>query len=335
MKAAKRGQTPGIENIVIEQVAEPGEPGPGEVRVRIHANSLNFHDYAVAAGMMPSEAGRLLLSDGAGVVESVGAGVTTLKAGDHVVSCFFPDWEDGPCPVTGFARTPGDGIDGYATPWVVRPASFFTLAPQGWSHAQSATLTTAGLTAWRALVVNGGLKAGDDVLILGTGGVSLFALQLAQMMGARVFATSSSDEKLARLKTMGVHAGVNYRQHQDWGKQIWELTGGRGVDHVIEIGGPGTLANSIDAVAIGGHIALIGVFTGLAGEVPTAQLMAKQAALRGITVGSRRHQQEMIRALDANRVTPLIDKSFALEELPDAFNYEYSGQHMGKIVIEQ
>jgi NADPH:quinone reductase-like Zn-dependent oxidoreductase len=199
---------------------------------------------------------------------------------------------EGPPRVADFSTVPGDGVDGYAREVVVAPATAFTHAPKGYSFAEAATLPTAGVTAWRALVVNGGLKAGDTVLVLGTGGVSIFALQIAKAMGAIVIATSSSDEKLERARTFGADHTINYRDHRDWGARVREWTGGCGVDHVVEVGGPGTLAQSIAAVAIGGHIALIGVLTGRAGEIPTAHLMAKQARLQGLIVDSRKHQTD-------------------------------------------
>src|SRR5690554_3829657 len=232
-----------------------------------------------------------------------------------------------------FATTPGDGVDGYAREQVVAKATAFTRQPAGWSHAESATLTTAGLTAWRALVVDGGLKAGDTVLVLGTGGVSIFALQFAKMMGARVIATSSSDEKLERLRELGAEHTINYREDPEWGRTVRELTGGEGVDQVVEVGGPGTLPQSIEAVRIGGHIALIGVLTGGAGEVPTAKLMARQASLRGLIVGSRRHQLEMIRAIEVSGLKPVIDREFPLEAIADAFRHQEGGRHFGKICL--
>jgi len=229
---------------------------------------------------------------------------------------------------------PGDGIDGYAREYVTVPAQFFTRAPHGWSHAEAATLTTAGLTAWRALVVEGRLKAGDTVLVLGTGGVSIFALQIARAMGAVVIATSSSDEKLERLREMGAAHGINYRTTPDWGRAVLDFTGGRGVDHVVEVGGPGTLPQSITAVRIGGHISLIGVLTGRGGEVPTAALMAKQARLQGIIVGNRRQQVEMVCGMEATSIRPVIDSLFALEDIGNAFRHEQSGRHFGKICLE-
>ncbi|CAM4041362.1 NAD(P)-dependent alcohol dehydrogenase [Vreelandella rituensis] len=334
MKAVTLKQPGGLDNLQLQDTPAPGEPGPGEIRVRIHASSLNFHDYAVVAGMIPTEEGRIPMSDGAGVVEAVGEGVEEFAVGDAVVSTFFPHWLEGPARVGNFATTPGDGVDGYAREQVIHPVEWFTHQPKGYSHAESATLTTAGLTAWRALVVDGGLKAGDSVLVLGTGGVSIFALQFARMMGARVIATSSSDAKIERLKELGAEHTLNYKNEPEWGKKVKELTNGRGVDHVIEVGGPGTLPQSIDAVRIGGHIALIGILTGREGEIPTAKLMAKQARLQGLIVGSRRNQQEMIRAIDATDMHPVIDRRFSLEDIADAFRYEEAGRHFGKICLE-
>jgi len=324
----------GLDLLKLNEVEGPGEPGPGEIRVRLHANSLNFHDYVVVSGKSPAEEGRIPMADGAGVVEAVGTGVTEFAIGDAVVSTFFPHWLDGPARVADFKTVPGDGVDGYAREQVVRPTQWFTHAPKGYTHAEAATLTTAGLTAWRALVVDGGLKPGDTVLTLGTGGVSIFALQLAKAMGATVISTSSSADKITRLKALGADHTINYREESEWGKKVQELTGGRGADHVIEVGGPGTLPQSINAVAIGGHISLIGVLTGRGGDIPTAKLMAKQARIKGLIVGSRQHQIEMIRALETTGIKPVIDCSFALDRIADAFRHQESGKHFGKICLE-
>jgi NADPH:quinone reductase-like Zn-dependent oxidoreductase len=334
MKGIVLRQPGGLDRLELVDMPDPGNPGPGEIRVRLHASSLNFHDYAVVSGMVPTADGRIPMSDGAGVVEAIGEGVTELEVGDHVVSCFFPGWHDGPPAVGDFATVPGDGVDGYARGAVVRPATWFTSAPRGYSHAEAATLTTAGLTAWRALVVDGGLKAGDVVLALGTGGVSVFALQLAKAMGATVIITSSADEKLERARTLGADHTINYRRHQDWGTRVADWTGGRGVDHVVEVGGPGTLTQSIAAVRVGGHIALIGVLTGLAGEVPTALLMRKQARLQGLIVGSRRDQKDFVRAIEATGLRPVVDRSFPLAKIASAFRHEEAGSHFGKICLE-
>ncbi|RIV78625.1 zinc-dependent alcohol dehydrogenase family protein [Pelagerythrobacter aerophilus] len=319
---------------MMEDRAEPAGPGPGEIRVALHGSSLNFHDLGVVLGRMPADDGRIPLADGAGVVESVGAGVTEFAPGDLVVSCFFPDWQDGTPTIGDFSRTPGDGIDGFAREYVVLPATAFTHAPEGYDAVEAATITTAGLTAWRALVVDGKLKAGDTVLLLGTGGVSIWALQVAKLMGATVAITSSSSEKLERARDLGADFVVNYRQQQDWGRVVRDWTGGRGVDHVVEVGGPGTLGQSIEAVRVGGHISLIGVLTGGVGEVPTAALMSKQARLQGLIVGSRREQQDFVRALGRGGIRPVVDRRFALDQLADAFRFEMSAEHFGKIGVE-
>ncbi len=334
MKAIQLRSPGGLDNLILVDLPDPGEPAPGEIRVRLHASSLNYHDLGVVTQADWQADGRIPMSDGAGVVEAVGAGVAEFKPGDHVVSCFFPTWQDGPATLGDFSTVPGDGVNGYAREMVIGPATSFTLAPKGFSHAEAATLTTAGLTAWRALVVEGGLKAGDTVLVLGTGGVSIMALQFAKLMGATVIATSSSDEKLIRARALGASHTINYKAHEDWGTQVRNWTGGRGVDHVIEVGGPGTLPQSIAAVRVGGHIALIGVLTGRGGTVPTAAMMVKQARLQGLIVGSRREQADMVRAIDASGFKPIIDRTFGLAEIAAAFRHQASGGHFGKICLE-
>ncbi|KGJ05600.1 NADPH:quinone reductase [Paracoccus halophilus] len=321
----------GLDALKFEDVADASDPGPGEVRIRLYASSLNFHDYLVVSTPGFVKSPRIPMADGAGVIDAVGEGVTEFAPGDNVVSHFFPGWIDGADGPSSFQTTPGDGVDGYAREYVTVPAYWVTRAPRGWSHAEAATITTAGVTAWRALVVNGGLKAGDWVAVLGTGGVSIYALQLAKAMGARVVATSSSDEKLERVREMGADAVVNYRKIPEWGAEIRRLTEGRGADHVIEVGGAATLAQSITAARDNGHIALIGVLTGLGGEIPTAQLMAQQQRLQGLIVGSRRHQQDFVAALEATRIRPLIDRQFPLQDIRAAFEFQASGGHFGKI----
>lgn len=334
MKAVKIGATAGLGHLEVVELPEPQAPGPGEMRVRIHASSLNYHDYSVAKNGGPAHVGRILMSDGAGVVEQVGRGVTEFNVGDRVVSTFFPTWLDGEPTEGSFATVPGDGVDGYACEIVVRPVTWFTHAPKGFSFAESATLTTAGLTAWRALVGDGHVKAGDAVLVLGTGGVSMFALQFAKAMGASVVVTSSSDDKLARARQLGADHTINYKSVAEWGDAVLGWSGGRGVDHVIELGGPGTVAQSIRAARVGGHISLIGTLTGYAGQIPTAALMIKQIRLQGLIVGSRKQQQQMIRALAVTSVRPVIDRTFALEELAEAFRFQGTGNHFGKICVE-
>ncbi len=333
MKAIRLRHPAGLDNLKHEDMAAPGDPGPGEIRVRLRASSLNYHDYIVVVGGIPTPDGRIPMSDGAGEVLAVGAGVTEFAVGDAVVSTFFPNWLDGAPIPGGFAGVTGDGADGYAREEVVAPASAFTHQPKGYSHAEAATLTCAGLTAWRALVVEGGLKAGDTVLVQGTGGVSIFALQFAKAAGATVIATSSSEEKLERLKSMGADHLINYKETPAWGAEAARLTGG-GVDHVVEIGGAGTFPESITAARIGGHISLIGVLAGFAGPIPTVQIMGKQQRVIGITVGTRRQQLDMIRAIDANGIRPVISDHFPLARLGDAFRHQESGKHFGKICVD-
>ncbi len=333
MKAITLRQPGGLDQLQRVELADPGAPGPGEIRVRIHASSLNFHDLGVVTGRLPSADGRIPMSDGAGVVEAIGEGVSEFAVGDAVVSTFFPTWLDGGPTLSDFKTVPGDGVDGYARECVVHPAHWFTHAPRGYSHEEAATLTTAGLTAWRALVVDRQLKAGDTVLVLGTGGVSIFALQFAKRMGATVIATSSSDEKLERVRTLGADHTINYRRDTDWAAKVLEYTNGRGVDQVIEVGGADTLTQSIRACRTGGHIALIGVLAGIVGQVPTVELMLRHQTLQGLIVGSRSQQRDMVRAIEATGIKPVIDRTFALEDIAEAFAHQAAGKHFGKLCL--
>ncbi len=334
MRAVRLRAPASLDNLTLTDLADPGQPGSGEIRVRLAASSLNFHDYAVVAGMIPAADGRIPMSDGAGVVEAVGEGVTQFAVGDPVVSIFFPDWIDGAPPTSAFTRVPGDGIDGYARDVVVTPHHWFTRVPAGYSAAEAATLTCAGLTAWRALFVDDAIRPGSTVLVQGSGGVSIFALQFAKAAGARVIATSSSDDKLARLKDLGADELINYKAVPAWGAKAMELTGGRGVDCVVEIGGAGTLDQSMIATRVGGHVALIGVLAGFAGPVQTALLMAKNLRVQGLTVGSRQQQLDMIAGIEANAIRPVISDHFPLEGLADAFRHQAANKHFGKIVVD-
>jgi NADPH:quinone reductase-like Zn-dependent oxidoreductase len=334
MKAIQLRAPASLDNLTLVDLADPGDPGPGEIRVRLSASSLNFHDYAVVMGMIPAADGRIPMSDGAGTVEAVGEGVTQFKPGDTVVSIFFPDWIDGAPPATAFRGVPGDGIDGYARELVVTPQHWFTRVPTGYNAAEAATLTCAGLTAWRALFVDGAVKPGSTVLVQGSGGVSVFALQFAKAAGARVIATSSSDAKLERLKALGADELINYKEVPAWGARALELTGGAGVDTVVEIGGAGTLDQSMIATHVGGHVALIGVLAGFAGPVQTALLMAKNLRVQGLTVGSRAQQLDMIAGIEANGIRPVISDHFPLDRLADAFRHQAANAHFGKIVVD-
>ncbi|MAB99991.1 MAG: alcohol dehydrogenase [Pseudomonadaceae bacterium] len=319
---------------VVERDSEVRAPQAGEISVRLHANSLNYHDFAVVSGAWGPTEDRIPMADGAGVVTAVGAGVDEFKVGDNVVSTFFPQWVDGRPHVLGFTTVPGDGIDGYAREQVTASVNSFTLAPNGWSHAEAATLTTAGLTAWRSLMDDGALQPGDTVLIQGTGGVSIFALQFAKMAGATVIATSSSDEKLKRLSDLGADHVINYRKDPKWGETALALTGGYGVDHVIDVGGPATLEQSMAAARVGGQISVIGILGGVTGDLAFVPALIKQLRLQGVLVGSRAQQQAMVRAINANGMHPIIDRHFPLSEIVEAFRYQESNQHVGKICLD-
>ncbi len=325
----------GFDKVVVGS-DQPRAPGAGEITVRLHASSLNYHDYAVVSGAWGPSEPRIPMSDGAGVVTAVGAGVTELKVGDHVVSLFFPEWPDGEPGIAqgDFSRVPGDGIDGYAREAVTVPASAFTLAPKGWSHAEAATLTCAGLTAWYALFEGGHIKPGDTVLTQGSGGVSVFALQFAKAAGATVIATTSSPAKAERLRELGADHVINYREDPAWGETARKLTGGVGVDHVVELGGPGTLAQSMLAARIGGQVSIIGILTGLEGNMSVITAIARHLHLRGVLVGNRKHQLNMIRAVEANGIRPVIDSVYPLEDIVAAFRHQESNRHFGKICLE-
>lgn len=334
VKTIRVGAPASLDSLSVDTLPDPGDPGPGEIRVKLGASSLNFHDFAVVAGLIPTAPGRIPMSDGAGIVEAVGEGVADFAVGDPALSLFFPEWNDGAPPASAFTKVPGDGIDGYAREVVVAPQHWFTRVPRGWSAAEAATLTCAGLTAWRALFVDGTTQPGSTVLIQGSGGVSVFALQFAKAAGARVIATSSSDAKLEKLKALGADELINYKEEPKWGAKALELTGGRGVDTVVEIGGAGTLDQSMIATRVGGHVALIGVLAGIVGPVQTALLMSKNLRVQGLTVGSRAQQLAMIDGVEANGIRPVISDHFPLEQLGDAFRHQIANAHFGKIVVD-
>jgi NADPH:quinone reductase-like Zn-dependent oxidoreductase len=333
VRAIKLKAPGGLNNLELMEIGA-ADPQCGEIRVRIRASSLNFHDYVVAIGLLPVADGRIPMSDGAGVVEAVGPGVTRFQPGDWVMSCFFPYWADGRADnVAKLSGVPGDNVDGFAVETVTMLDSAFTKMPNGYTFEQAATLPCAALTAWRALMVEAKVKPGDTVLVQGSGGVSVFALQFAKAAGCHVIATSSSDAKLEKLRALGADQLINYRQFENWGDRTLEITDGKGANVVVEVGGSGTLAQSVRAIAMGGHISLIGVLTGIQGEVPTAELFRKNAVISGITVGSRASQEDMVKAINTTGIEPVIDRSFGLEELAEAFRLQESQQHFGKICL--
>jgi NADPH:quinone reductase-like Zn-dependent oxidoreductase len=333
MKVVRLRAPASADNLVMTD-EEPRQPEVGEVLVRTRASSLNPHDDFVVRGIIPVAPDRVPLSDGAGEVVACGEGVTDLRAGDAVVSCFWPYWQSGEMTAATRRDIPGETVDGFGREYVCAPAHFFTRAPRGSSHTVAATLPCAGVTAWRGLVGQGRVKPGDTVLTIGSGSVSLFAVQFAKAAGARVIATSSSESKLEKLKQLGADELINSRATPEWGEHARKLTDGRGVDHVIEVGGPATFAQSMAACRLSGHIAVIGLLSGVEARVNIPALFSGQIRITGISIGSRADQEDMIRAIEANAIEPVIDRSFALTEIGGAFSYRQSPDRFGKVVIE-
>ncbi len=307
---------------------------PNEVRVKVVATSLNFRDLLVVKGLYNKRLPFPLIpfSDGAGEVIEVGELVTRVKVGDRVAAAFMQMWISGGLKREYGASALGGAVDGMLADHVVLHEEGLLHFPEHLSFEEAAALPCAGVTAWNALIETGGIKAGDTVLALGTGGVSLFALQFAKMSGARVIITSSSDEKLNKARALGASDCVNYRTHDDWDKQVLELTNGDGVDHVVEVGGAGTLDRSMKSVKPGGCISVIGVLAGGAGFSPMPLLM-KNVCAQGIYVGSRQHFENMNVAISHHKIRPVIDKVFAFNEVKEALKYMESGSHFGKIVL--
>lgn len=313
--------------------SEP-KPAPGEVLVRWRATSLNYHDYLVGNGTLPVAEGRIPMSDGAGEVIETGHGVDQWQPGDRVMSMFFPGWIDGPPTRENTAAIAGEVVDGCAVEMSAVPAATLTGIPDGYNFAEAATLPCAALTAWRALVVEGKLKAGQSVLVEGSGGMSIFALQIAKAAGATVYATTSSADKAAKLKALGATAVINYREDPKWGKTIAKMSDG-GVDHVLDVGGAATYRQSVEAARMYGKVYSIGILGGPLGEILFPKLFFKHIHLIGLAVGSREMQEEMVAAINRDGLRPVIDRRYSgLDSLSEAFDYQESGAHFGKIVVE-
>jgi NADPH:quinone reductase-like Zn-dependent oxidoreductase len=330
MRALELQNAVGIENLKLVDRPVP-KAGAGEVVVRLKAASLNYRDLAIVSymgGKLPF----VPLSDGAGEIVEVGAGVTRVKVGDRVAPSFFPHWLSG-APTPAKLAALGSPYDGCASDYLKVSAEGVTLSPTNLTDEEVACLPCAALTAWRGLVVEGKLKAGDTVLVQGTGGVSIFALQFAKAAGARVIVTSSSDEKLERAKALGADEFINYKKTPDWSSEARKLTGGHGVDHVIEVGGADTFPQSISAIRLGGHIAVIGLLSGMTKDLNVAAIFSQNAKISGVTVGSRAMVEDMFRAIEQNDIHPVIDKRFKLEEAADAFRLMQGASHFGKIVL--
>lgn len=332
MKIIRLPASPTLEALNVSREAVP-QPGSGEVLMRVHATSLNFHDFLVIAGHIPQPAGRVPMSDGAGVIAALGADVTGWAVGDRVMGAFFPDWIDGPPTDATNGSVAGESIDGFAAEYVVVPAHSLCAMPDGWSFEEAATVPCAGLTAWRVLVIEGELQAGDRVLLPGSGGLSVFAIQLAKALGIETIVTSSSDEKLARLAKLGANHGINYRQTPEWGEAVRTLTGGVGVDVVLEIGGDSSMEQSAIACRTGGRIAMVGTTAHAPPVIPFVHVIMRHLRIQGLAVGSVSQLRTVTAFLAQHDIRPIIDRTFTLEELTEAFKYQLSGQHLGKICV--
>jgi NADPH:quinone reductase-like Zn-dependent oxidoreductase len=323
----------GIDGLSFEEVADL-KPGPGQVLVKMRAWSLNYRDLLVVRGIyspklkFPFQ----ILSDGVGEVAAVGSDVTRVKPGDRVAGAFMQTWVEGEPSAAKSASALGGAIPGLAAEYVVLDSEGVVLVPSHLSDEEAATLPCAAVTAWHALVSSGNLAPGETVLVQGTGGVSIFALQFARILGARVIATSSSDAKLEHVKKLGASDVINYKTTTDWGLKVRELTGRMGVDHVVEVGGAGTLAQSLEAVRVGGRISLIGVLTG--GTVNPIPILMKNVTVQGIYVGSRAMFEAMNSAIALSGMKPVIDRVLPFSQLPEALRHMESGAHFGKIVLK-
>ncbi len=325
----------GIEHLTLASRAEP-RPGPGEVLLRMKASSLNYRDLLVPERGYGSFTGTLPLipvSDGVGEVVETGAGVTRVRRGDRVCPCFQQGWIAGPPDLERLTRTLGGPVDGTMAEVMCLPESGVVRVPAYLSDLEAATLPCAALTAWNALVTHDRLDPGSKVLVQGTGGVATFALQFAKRLGAQVTVISSSDEKLARAKELGADAGINYRTTPDWAKATREITGGRGYDHIVELGGEKTLPQSLVCIRPGGTISMIGVLSGGTLSAQLGRVVTRQVRLQGVSVGHRDSFEAMLRALDAHRIRPALDRVFPFEALKDALAHLRSGAHFGKVCI--
>jgi NADPH:quinone reductase-like Zn-dependent oxidoreductase len=334
MRAVEIRDAFGLDHLTLTERPEP-RPGFGQVRVRVRASSLNYRDLMMIRGEYNPRQKLPLIpnSDGAGEVVEIGEGVTRVKVGDRVCGVFAQRWIAGEPTREKMRSTLGGPLDGMLAEEVVLSEEGVTPVPPHLSDEEAGTLPCAAVTAWNALVNEGGIKAGDTVLVQGTGGVSIFALQFARLLGARVIVTSSRDDKLARARELGAAEGINYRETPDWGVAAKKLTGGVGVDCVVEVGGAGTFAQSLQAVRPGGRIGVIGVLAGGATQVSLTSILMQKIRVQGILVGDRESFEAMNRAIALHGLRPVIDRVFPLEETRAAFEHMAAGNHFGKIVV--
>ncbi len=309
-------------------------PDSNQVLIKWKATSLNYHDLLVANGSIPTMAGRIPMSDGAGEIVEIGSDVNYWNVGDRVMSLFFPGWQEGSPVFEKLVGVSGETIDGYMAEYSVLDERHITAIPNEYTFVQAATLPCAGLTAWNGLMNTTTLLPGSKVLIEGTGGMSLLALKIAKSAGAKIIATTSSEEKAERLYDLGVDKVFNYKQDERWGKSIFKYCGG--VDLILDVGGGSTMPQSIEASKIGGHICSIGILNnGRKGSITFPKLFFKFITLRGIAVGSKVMQNDMVKSINHTKIEPVIDhRKFSFDDLREAFEYQQSGKQFGKIVIE-
>ena len=333
MKVIELQNTVGIDSLHVAEREEP-RPGPGQVLLKMRAWSLNYRDLLVVKGQYNPKLKLPMtpLSDGVGEVAAVGEGVTRVKMGDRVAGIFMQRWLDGEVTDALTRSALGGGGVGMLAEYVVLHEDGVVAVPAHLSDEEAATLPCAAVTAWHALITEGNLKPGDTILAQGTGGVSLFALQFAHFTGARILITSSSDAKLERAKQMGASDGINYKTTPDWEERVRDLTGGLGVDHVVEVGGAGTLGKSLRAVRTNGKISLIGVLTG-GGQINPMPILMKNVRLQGIYVGSRAMFEAMNHAIALHQLRPVVDRVFPFTEIAAALRHLESGSHFGKVCL--
>jgi len=334
MKQIRIGASYGVDALETHEVDVPN-PGPGDVLIKIKSASLNYRDWEVINGQYHTNYGKGLvpLSDGSGEVVDIGQGVTGFEVGERVVASFWQGWDSGELGQSHPANTVGGPVNGMLSEYQVFPERGLVKSPDNLSFMEAATLPCAAVTAWQSLVTKGGVSSGEWVLVQGTGGVSMFALQIARMHGAQVIVLSSRDAKLDVARQHGAHATINYRSSPEWAKEVRDITGGRGVDHIVEVGGPQTFSQSLNSIAVGGQINVIGYLGGKEGELNPLQILQAHATIRGIAAGPTSSLSALCQAIEHNDLKPIIDREYHWLDFKKAFSRLESGEHVGKVVL--
>lgn len=335
MKIYRLDQIGSLDGLVLHQEADP-TPGANEVVIRVHANALNYRDLMVLQGRyrVPPRPGVIPLSDGAGEVVATGARVSRVKIGDRVAGAFMQTWTGGRISADHLKSDLGGSIDGMLSQYVVLNEQGVVKIPAHLSYTEAATLPCAAVTAWGCLTEGAQVTPGDTVLTLGSGGVSVFAIQFARLFGARVIATTSSEEKAAKLKALGAHEVINYTETPDWDQEVMRLTKRKGADFIVEVGGPGTLTKSLKSCALGGYVVQVGILGGVGQLLDPVLFRGRSITTRSVTVGSRQSFEAMNRAIEVNEMHPVIDKIFTFDQAKEAYTHLEKQKHMGKVVIQ-